>query len=223
MLPTATVTTTTPPRGLLPGLYGVLLLSLLGRVVFTAWEPPVLDGVRYDDVGAAYWPMNLYLGGPSYLLSFLGTAAFVLLLATGRSAAVTRAAAALIALGGVLFSLAITAEALPFAYAADRAVLPEPDGRALVDALNADLGRVTPAIVAGSLAVALGVLATLAAGWLTGALPRPFVAAGVLYLVAFLALPPDALPRPAALAFYIVEVALLAALGWFGLRRGVTR
>jgi hypothetical protein len=61
------------------------------------------------------------------------------------------------------------------------------------------------------------VLLAFAAGWVSGALPRWFVVVGVLFLVVFLALPPD-LPRPLAAVLYLLEVTLLAGLCWFGLR-----
>lgn len=216
-MPTTTAAPPTLWRTALRALYGLLLLSLAARVVFTLWEPPFDGSVHYDDITGAYWPMNLYLGGPAYLVSFLTMAVFVALLARGRTAPLTLAAATLVALGGTVFSLAITAEALPFAYAADRSLIGEPEGRALVDTYNANLDRLLPAIIGGTLAIALGIATTLATSWVTGALPRRFVLAAALYLAVYLALPPD-LPRPVAALSYLLEVTLLATLAWHSLR-----
>jgi hypothetical protein len=67
------------PRGLaaVTVLFGVLAAAVLGRFVFSMWEPPFDGSIDYDEVvalGGAYWPMNLYLGGPAYALSFAVTA-----------------------------------------------------------------------------------------------------------------------------------------------------
>ena len=169
MIPTAAPvrsTGTPDPQRLrghaLTGLYALLLAALVGRVAFTAWEPPFDGTVRYDDIrpiAGAYWPVNLYLGGPAYLVSFVAIAVLTVFLARGRTGPLTLAGAASIGLGGTLFALVITAEALPFGYAAT--VLPEPAGRALFDVLNAHLGVLVPAIVGGMAAVALGVLLVL--------------------------------------------------------------
>lgn len=204
----------------LVALYAILLTALVGRVVFTAWEPPFDGTIRYDEIRPivdAYWPMNLYLGGPAYLVGFVATAVFVVFLARGRTAVVTLVGAALVGLGGTVFALVITAETLPFAYAADPAVLPEAEGRALFDVLNAHLGLLLPALVGGMAAVAFGVLLVLVAAGISRALPRWFVVVGLVYLVLFVVLPPDP-PRPVAMAMYLVEVAFLAGLGWFGRR-----
>lgn len=237
MSPTAPITSTgtaahdpAAPTGLwsrtVTALYVVLLLSLTARLVFTAWEPPFDGVIRYDEIrplGGAYWPMNLYFGGPAYLVSFVTTAVFVVLLARGRAGALNLVAAALIALGGTVFSLVITAEVLPFTYAADPQVLPEAEGRALFDTLNRPVDWLEPAILGGMAAVAAGVLLTLVAGWASRTLPRWLAAVGVTYLVVLIVLPPGLLPRPAELGLYLVELALLATLGWFGLRAAQCR
>lgn len=220
-LPTGSETSTRTWGGKLHALYGLLLLSLVARAVFTFWEPPFNGVIRYDEVralGDAYWPMNLYVGGPAYLVSFVTTATFVVLLTRGRAAVLNLVAAALIGLGGTVFALAITAEVLPFAYAADPEVLPEAEGRALFDVLNRHLDWLVPAIVGGMLAVSVGVLLTFATGWLNRTLPRWFAAVGAAYLVLLFVVPPGVLPRPVELGLYLVELALLAGLGSFGLR-----
>lgn len=212
--------------GGLAALYGLLLGSLAARAVFTFWEPPFDGVIRYDEIralGGAYWPMNLYLGGPAYLLSFVTTAVFVVLLARGRTAVLNLVAAALVGIGGTVFALVITAEVLPFAYAADPSVLPEAEGRALFDVLNAHLDWLVPAILASMAVVALGVLLTFAAGWISRALPRWFVAAGVAYTVVLFAVPPGVLARPVELVLYLVELALFAGIGWFGLQAARSR
>lgn len=223
-VPSGSETPVTPSRllsGGLAALFGLLLLSLVARAVFTFWEPPFDGVIRYDEIrplGGAFWPMNLYLGGPAYLLSFATTAVFVVLLARGGTAVLNLVAAALIALGGTVFALVITAQVLPFAYAADPEVLPEAEGRALFDVLNTHVDWLEPAILGGMGVVALGVLLTFATGWIGRALPRWFVVAGVAYVVVLFAVPPGVLPRPLELVLYLVELSLLAGIGWFGFR-----
>ncbi|MGA4991449.1 hypothetical protein [Nonomuraea bangladeshensis] len=77
-----------PRRAALVGLFALLLISLVARSCFALWEPPFDGTVRYDGIrplGGAYWPMNLYLGGPAYAVSWVATAIFLVLLARGRS------------------------------------------------------------------------------------------------------------------------------------------
>lgn len=222
--PTGLATSATrdhPWRTALPALYGLLLLSLVARAIFTAWEPPSDGVLRYDEiraVGEAYWPMNLYVGGPGYLVTFVAAAVFLVLLGRGRTVVLNLVAAGLVGLGGTVFALVITAEALPFAYAADPTVLSEAEGRALFDVLNAHFDWLTPAIVGGMAVVAAGVLLALATGWFTRALPRWFAVSGVVYVVVLFAVPPGVLPRPVELTLYVVELGMWAGLGWFGLR-----
>lgn len=212
-------------RAALVGVFVLMLLALLARTVFALWEP-VFDGtLRYDDVrerGAAYWSMNLYLGGPGYAVSWLAGAALMALLARGRSAAITLVGACLAGLGGLVFALTITAEVLPFVWAADPGVMTEVEGRALFEVFNAQLGLLVPTIIGASVAIALGVLLVLVAGLLTGALPRWFGWAGIAYVVVFVVLPTEQLGRPVVVAGYLLQVALVIGLGWFGLRAGLS-
>lgn len=208
-----------PVPAVLITLFALLLAGLAARTAFSLVEP-VFDGaVRLEDVrrlDGSYWPLNLYLGGPGYALSWVSAAALMSLLGRGRSSVVTVGGSVLAGVGGVVFALAITAEALPFAVAAE---LPDEQAQALVDTLNAHLDLVIPAIGGASAAIALGVLLVLAAAWTTGAAPRWFCALGLLYLLALATLPVPG--RTGATVAYLLQVALVAGLGWFGLRAGL--
>ena len=77
------------PAGAAGVLLALLVVALAGRLVFALWEPPFDGSVRYDDVrglGGAYWPVNLFLGGPAYAVSFVATALSLVLLGRGRGA-----------------------------------------------------------------------------------------------------------------------------------------
>jgi hypothetical protein len=203
-------------------LFVVLLVSLAGRLAFTIWEPPFDGTIRFDDVqdlGGAYWPMNLYVGGPSYAISFVATAVFLALLGRGRGKVLTLAGALLVGLGGIVFSLVITAEVLPFAYAADPAVLPVAEGRALVDVLNDNLDPLLPAIVGGQVAIALGAALGLVGILLGRTAPRWFPWVGLAYIVVFLTLPVTGLGRAVVLVDYVLQLLLLAGIGWCAVAR----
>ncbi|WP_336029115.1 hypothetical protein [Geodermatophilus sp. FMUSA9-8] len=210
------------PAGAAGVLLALLVVALAGRLVFALWEPPFDGSVRYDDVRGlegAYWPVNLFLGGPAYAVSFVATALSLVLLGRGRGAPWTLAGALLVGLGGVLFSLAVTAEALPFAYAADPAVLPEADGRALVDTLNDSLGPLVAVIVASQVTIAVGAVAGLVGVLLGRAAPRWFPVAGLAYVLVFVVVPVQELGRPAVLADYVLQLLLLGGIGWFAFAR----
>ncbi|MFI6735470.1 hypothetical protein ACIBI9_21295 [Nonomuraea sp. NPDC050451] len=68
--------------------------------------------------------------------------------------------------GMILFALTITADTLPFAYAADPAILPEPQ---LFDILNAHL---VPAIAGTQIAISAAMLVALIGTLLSKAMPR---------------------------------------------------
>ncbi|MER7283073.1 hypothetical protein ABT369_52460 [Dactylosporangium sp. NPDC000244] len=207
-------------RAALVGLFVLLLVSLAGRVVFTFWEPPFDGTIRYDDVrglGGAYWPMNLYLGGPAYAVSWVATAVFMVLLARGRAGILNLVGAPLVGVGGIVFALVITAEVLPFAYAADPAVLPEAEGRALTAAFNGQLGTLVPAIVGTQVAVVAGMLLGLVGALVGRTMPRPVAIAALAYAVLFVVLPLESFGRVAAAVDYLVQVALVGAVGWYGL------
>ncbi|MGI5271606.1 hypothetical protein ACQEUU_20795 [Nonomuraea sp. CA-218870] len=217
---------TAPWRAALIALFVLLLVSLAARTFFAFWEPPFDGTVRYDDIralGAAYWPMNLYLGGPGYALSWVATAIFLVLLGRGRGGPLNLLGALLAGVGGVLFALVITAEALPFAYAADPAVLPESEGRELFALLNTHLGLLIPAIVGTQIVISAGVLLALAGTLLSRTMPRPLSLTGIVYILLIAALPADLLGRGATMAAYLLQVALAAAIGWYGLRAGLGR
>ncbi|WP_181784303.1 hypothetical protein [Pseudonocardia pini] len=205
----------------LVALLGVVVLALVARMGFALWEPPFdpETGLGYDDLRAvadAYWPANLYVGGPAYLLTFLGTAVFLVVLGRGRPLA--WAAAVVVAAGSIVISLVIVAEALPYAYAVDPALFDEPAGRVLVDTVNEASARLVPAIVGSQVAVGLGVALGLVATLLARSAPRWFPIVGLVYLVAFFALPLDELGSAAVVAGEVVQTLLLAGIAGFGLR-----
>ena len=212
-------------RAALVALFVLLLVSLAGRTLFMLWEPPFDGAIHYDDVrelGAAYWPMNLYLGGPAYAVSWTAAAVFIVALARGRAGVLNLVGAFLAGLGAVVFALAITAEVLPFAYAADPAVLAEPEGRALFDTFNDQLDGLLPAILGSQLAIVLGMVLALVGILIGRTMPRPLVIAALVYVVAFVLVPQDA-GRAVVVVSYLVQVALVAAIGWYGLRAATDR
>ncbi|MFI7617955.1 hypothetical protein ACIBP6_42730 [Nonomuraea terrae] len=224
--PPAPAAASAPRRTAVVGLFVLLLVSLAARTCFAFWEPPFDGTVRYDDVralGGAYWPMNLYLGGPGYAISWVATAIFLVLLARGRGRALNLIGALLSGVGGILFALTITAEALPFAFAADPMVLPESEGRELFDILNAHLGLLVPAIAGTQIAISAGVLTALIGTLLSKAMPRWLSIAGIVYVIMFVALPVETSGPVAAAIAYLLQVTLVAAIGWFGLRAALGR
>ncbi|MFF4129725.1 hypothetical protein ACFYYP_39950 [Microbispora rosea] len=215
-----------PRRVALVGLFVLLLVSLAGRTGFTFWEPPFDGTVRYDDVralGGVYWPMNLYLGGPGYAISWVAAGVFFVLLARGRAGVLNLAGALLAGIGGILFALTITAQVLPFAYAADPEVLPEAEGRQLFDVLNAHLDRLLPAIIGTQVAIAVGVLLVLVGTLISKTMPRGLSITGIAYVVVFVGLPAESLGAGVVAVGYLLQVTLVAAVGWFGLRAGLGR
>ncbi|UNX53501.1 hypothetical protein MF406_10880 [Georgenia sp. TF02-10] len=210
-------------RAALIALFVVLLVALTARTIATTLEPPFDGSLSYDDVqllGETYWPLNLYLNGPGYAVSWVATAIFLVLLARGRTAPVTVAAGFLAGTAGILFALVVTAEALPFALALTD---PEPDARARFDMLNEGIHVLVPTIIATQLAIAVAMLAALVCAFLSRALPRWVVVVGVVYIVVFVGLPVDALGRWAVIASYLLQVALVVCVGWFGLKEGLRR
>jgi hypothetical protein len=103
----------------------------------------------------------------------------------------------------------------------DPVVLPEAEGRELFDVLNANLGLLVPAIVGTQLAIALGVLVALVGTLLSRTMPRGLSIAGIGYVVVFAGLP--AFNHAVTVIGYLLQVALVAAIGWFGLRAALTR
>ncbi|GGH45271.1 hypothetical protein [Microbacterium album] len=200
-------------------LLALLATAVVGRLVFLLWEPPFDGAIRYDEIaalGGAYWPMNIFLGGPAWATSFLAAAVFAVLLARGRTAWLGLLGAFLVAGGGLLFAMTITAETLPFAFAADTGIFPEAEGRAIFDVLNAHLGWLLPIILGTQAVVALGFLLVLVAALLSRATPRWFPIAGIAYLIVFLVLPTEQLGFAAVVAGQVIQCALLVGIAWFG-------
>lgn len=80
--PPRTVTAGWPARRAVAVLLVVLLLSLVGRLVFAAWEGPFDGALSFADVTRpGYWPLHVYLAGPAYALSFICTGLMLVLLA----------------------------------------------------------------------------------------------------------------------------------------------
>ncbi|MEU6024432.1 hypothetical protein [Micromonospora sp. NPDC047134] len=162
--------------------------------------------------------MSLYLGGPAYAVSWIAAAVFIVRLAKGRAGVLNLIGAFLVGLGGVVFALAITAEVLPFAYAADPAVLAEPQGRALFEVLNDRLDWVIPAIIGSQLAIVVGMVLALVGALIARTMPRPVVVAALVYAVIFVVLPLAEFGRAVVIIDYLLQVSLVAAIGWYGLR-----
>ncbi|MFI7040874.1 hypothetical protein ACIBI0_29680 [Microbispora rosea] len=51
-------------------------------------------------LGGAYWPMNLYLGGPGYAVSWVAATVFIVLLARGRAGVLKLVGVLLAGIGG---------------------------------------------------------------------------------------------------------------------------
>lgn len=207
-------------------LFALLMIALVARTVFLLWEPPFEGTVDYDAIaplGGAYWTMHLYLGGPAFAVTWVGFAVFVTFLARGRSAIATLAASVAIGLGGIVFALVVTAESLPFAFAADTTVFREDTGRAIFDALNGNLALLAPPILGSQFVIAGGVLIVLVVALVTRAMPRWFSIAGLAFLVAFVALPLETFPRGAVIAVDLVQTVLVGGISWFGLKAALRR
>lgn len=192
----------------------VLLISLLGRLVFAAWEGPFDGALSFADVTRpGYWPLHIYLAGPAYALSFICTALMLVLLTRASWAGI--AAALLVASGGLVFALVITAEALPFVTATDPGVVPEGRGRLLVAALNTRLDLLGPTIAGSSALIALGSVLGLVAVWVARTTPRWFPPAALAVAVVSQVAP---LVAPVMIG-YLLQLVVLAGIGWFGLLR----
>ncbi|SDP12120.1 hypothetical protein SAMN05660199_03206 [Klenkia soli] len=207
-----TPTRLAPPRAAVL-LLVLLLASLAGRVVFALWEGPFDGSIDWADASRpGFWWMNLYLGGPSYTVSFVAAAVFLVLL--GRSSALACLAGVLVGLGGIVFGAVITAEVLPFAFAVDPAVLPEVAGRELVEGLNGRLDLLLPTILGTTVVVAVGGLLGLVATLRARTAPGWFAPAAITAVVVSQLLPQVGL----TVVGYLVETAALAGIGWFGTR-----
>lgn len=206
----------TRPPATLTTLFALLLVALVARLAFTIWEPPFDGGLRFDDIaaeGSAFWPAHLFVGGPGYLVSFVVSAVFFVRL--GRGGPLALAGGLLIGLGGTVFSLAIVAEALPYAWATNPAVVDPATGRDLVDTWNAALPTLFPAIIGAQLTIAVGALLALIATWRARTTPRWFPVAAIAYLLVSQVLP---IPGPLVTVDYVVQLFVWGAVGWWGLR-----
>ncbi|RYB91810.1 hypothetical protein EUA93_16890 [Nocardioides oleivorans] len=214
-----------PDRSLVPAArvtFALLVLSQVAVVAFTLWEPPFDGEIRFDDIApirTAYWPMNVLLGGPAYAVGTVAATVFLAVLGAGRGVVLALVGCVLHLLGGLVFALVITAEALPFAWAADPTVVDQAQGRALFAAYDDHLDAFVPYVLGSMALVALGVLVAVVGAAVSGGL-RWWVPALVLALVvAQFALPFD---HPLVPALSLVQRAVWVYLGWAGLR-AVTR
>jgi hypothetical protein len=169
-----------------------LLLALVGRLVFQLWEPPFAGALEYDTyapLGDAWWVMNLYLGGPSFALSFVAVAVCIVSLCRTRGLALAVGAATGLVVGGILFALAIVAEVQPFAWATDPDAFPVADGRDLFTTFGEQVDRLVPAIVGSQIAIALSFAVGLVAILLARSTPAWLPVVGLVLVAGFFALP----------------------------------
>ncbi|SCX56565.1 hypothetical protein SAMN03159343_3448 [Klenkia marina] len=194
-------------------LFALLVLACLGRLAFTIWEGPFDGSISVADAARpGLWPMNLYLGAPSYIVSFVAVAVFLVVL--GRASVLSVVAGALVGLGGIVFGLVINAEVLPFVYAVDPAVLPAADGAELVAALDDRLDLLLPTILGSSAVIALGAVLGLVATALARTAPRWFAPAALAGVVVAQLLPQVGLVAVG----YVLDLAVIVGIGWFGMR-----
>lgn len=211
---------TMTPRSARPAfttLYSLLLLGLLGSLAFGWWEG--FDGsVTYDDVegfGDAYWPMNLLLFGPSYVLQTVAAAIFLVVLGSGRGQALALTGAVVLAVSGIVFALAATAEVLPFDWAVNHELMDEATARRTVERGDAYLQEWFVWVLVPMAGIALGTLVGVIGAIRSGGLPAwwaPLVV--VVIVVAFAAPIGSVLGEVVA----VVQCVLWAVLGWRGLR-----
>jgi len=198
-------------------LFVLLVVTQVGVVVFTVWEPAFDGRIDYQqtvDLGGAYWPMNVLLGGPAYAIGFVVSAIFLAVLAEGSR--LGQAGAVLLGLAGIVFALVITAEVLPFVWAADPDVVSPATGRELFESFNDELDRFVPYVVGSMAGIALGILVAVLGATLVGGLPKCVLGLVTLLLVATFAAP---MGSALALGIGLLERAMWVGLGWLGLRR----
>lgn len=206
--------TTRPATGRGPAvLFGLLVLACLGRLVFALWEGPFDGSISVADAARpGLWPMNLYLGAPSYAVSFVVVALFLVVL--GRTSVLSVVAGLLVGLGGVVFALVINAEMLPFVLAVDPAVLP-PAGRGpLVEALDGRVDLLLPTILGSTAVIAVGAVLGLVAVLLARTTPRWFPPAALAGVVVSQVLPTVGLVTVG----YLVTLLVMVGIGWFGMQ-----
>ena len=110
----------------------------------------------------------------------------------------------------------ITAEVLPFAWAADPDVVDPAVGRELFATFNDELDAFVPYVLGSMAAIAVGVLLAVIGAVLVGGLPRWVLAVTVVLLVATFAAP---MGSAAATGVGLLERVLWLLIGWFGLQR----
>jgi hypothetical protein len=198
-------------------LFVLLVLAQVGVVVFSLWEPAFDGKIRYAetvDLGGSYWPMNVLLGGPSYAVTFVAAAVFLAVLGAGSRLALV--GAVVLGVGGVVFALVITAEVLPFAWAADPDVVDPATGRELFAAFNDELDAFVPYVLGSMAAIAVGVLLAVIGATLVGGLPRWVLVVTIVLLVATFAAP---MGSAAATGVGLLERVLWLVIGWCGLQK----
>ncbi|RIX27711.1 hypothetical protein [Amnibacterium setariae] len=212
VLPAPPATARPPARRAVAVLFVVLLISLVGRLAFAAWEGPFDGALSVEDVTRpGWWPLHLYLAGPAYALSFLATALMLVLLTRASWPGIL--AGLLVAGGGLVFALAITAEALPFVSATDHGG--EEQRRAAVAALNEQPDLLGSTILGASAVIAIGSVLGLVAVWIARTTPGWFPPTALVVAV-LSQLAPSIAP---AVVGYVLQLVVLAAIGWFGWTR----
>ena len=214
----ATVTSRAPLTLVLTALF----VALVVRQVFALWErfDLGLDYDRTQELGEAYWPMNLFVFGPAYAIGFALQAFLTWPLARGRGRVLTWIGAVLLLIGGTLFALVATAHALPFDWAANHGILDETTGRDVFDAFAA-IGtgaQLWPYLLATQAVIALGGLLTAIGGRRSGTVPTWALVLVVLLVAAFAVPLPPAPFLGTLLSF--AQAVMWAILGWFGWRAG---
>ncbi len=196
-------------------LFALLVAAQIAIVIFSLWEPPFDGTIRYDDIAPisdSYWPMNLLLGGPAYAVHAVTASLFLVVLGSqGRRGVLTLAATVVHLLAGLVFALVITAEVLPFAWAADPSVMNETDGRALFALYNEQLDGFLPYVIVPMAVIALSALLALAGT----TLPRWVPVAALAIIAGLFALP---LGNPFTVVADVAQRVLWIYIGWCGLR-----
>lgn len=197
-------------------LFGLLVASQIAITVFAWWEPAFDGTIRYDDIAPisdAYWPMNALLGGPGYALGTITTTVFLAVLGLGSR--LNLLGCVLYLLAGVVFALVITAEVLPFAWAADTSIIGEQPGRELFAQYNEHFDAFLPYILGSMALTALGALLAVVGAARCGTLAWWVPALALLIVVALFALP---LGSPLAVVVDLAQRALWIYIGLQGLR-----
>jgi hypothetical protein len=212
--------TSSPFRTAVLAVVALLIATVLGRLVFTLAEPPFTGSLEYDVIsplGEGYFQLHQLLGGPAYVLSFVALAGCFLVLCRRRMLPLALIGAGAILYGGVVFSLTIVAEALPFTWAGRTGIVDESTGRMLFDAFNPAVGAsLLGSIVVSQVVVGVGALLCFVAVLVARSTPRWLPVCGMAFLVISNLLPP--LGRPVTIAVYCLQLALYVLVGLFAAR-----